>query len=516
MTSAESRISGAAAEESRSRPASFWTDALAAIESSRALQFAALLVIAFAVRITIFGDWTYHTDEQFYSLVGQRMLQGKLLYVDMWDRKGPVLFLIYAACALISKSVLSYQIAATISAALGAFLITRLAARLTEVRYALLAGVSYYGLLAHFGGGGGQSPVFYNTLMLVAAYTIATNLDRLRSGKVPPAVYLGIICAGLAMAVKAVAAIEGAYFGIVILALLWRSPCSRSRVFTQVLALAVLALAPYLITFLYFAAIGHFGEVWNALVMSNLNRTYDTPVMRLWRSAVLLGSLVLILVFAAVGWYRASREKGRSPLLTFLAIWAVVALGAVLFFPNIYVHYALPIAPPLCILSARYFARGTIGLVGFAILLVYNFTVGGQFDFRERHQAYRNGADLAAYVRAETPDRKLLVYSSANYLYALVDAPLLSRIAFATHLFDDTESGVTGLNEHREVRQILATRPQTVVFEGTIDYRITQNMINNDAVRRYLKTCRKMRSFTLYTFEEPRQEQRVYSLCRGR
>ncbi|MGO4168481.1 ArnT family glycosyltransferase [Novosphingobium sp. YAF33] len=514
MTLAKAENSEAIAGKSRNRFDSL-SNCLTAIEASSTLQFIVLIAIAFAVRASVFGDWTYHTDEEFYSVAAQRMLEGKLLYVDIWDRKGPVLFLIYAACALISSSVLSYQIAATISAALGAFLITRLAARLTEVRYALLAGIAYYGLLAHFGGGGGQSPVFYNTLMLHAAYAIGSSLDRLRDGQVPPRVYFGIFCAGLAMAVKATAAIEGIFFGLVILWLLWRSNCTKPRLLARVVGLAIIALAPYLITFLYFTWLGHFGTVWNALVLSNFNRAYETLYERMWRSGVMLGSLAPILAFAAIGWHLSMLTRGRSLLTLFLGCWAAVAMAAVLIFPNIYLHYGLPVAGASCILAARYFARGLIGLAAFAVLSIYNFAVGGQFDLAFRQDALRSGTELASYVRSETPNRKLFVYSSANYLYALTDAPLLSRIAFAHHFFDDAESGVTGMDEHRELRRVLESRPETVVYEANLDYWTPQNLVNNEAVRRYLRSCRKKRSIVIHTFEEPQQEQRVYSRCGG-
>ena len=53
-------------------------------------------------------------DEQFYLLVGDRMLHGLLPYVDVWDRKPVGLFLVYAAIRLLGgEGIWQYQLAAT-------------------------------------------------------------------------------------------------------------------------------------------------------------------------------------------------------------------------------------------------------------------------------------------------------------------------------------------------------------------------------------------------------------------
>ncbi len=52
---------------------------------------AALALLAFAVltRMRDFGNPVAHVDEQYYLLVGDRILHGARLYIDLWDRKPP-------------------------------------------------------------------------------------------------------------------------------------------------------------------------------------------------------------------------------------------------------------------------------------------------------------------------------------------------------------------------------------------------------------------------------------------
>ena len=88
------------------------------------MNTAILLLFAFAIRAPVFGNPVVGVDETFYLLVGDRMLQGALPFVDLWDRKPVGLFLIYAAIRLLGgEGVYQYQVVATLFAAATAALI---------------------------------------------------------------------------------------------------------------------------------------------------------------------------------------------------------------------------------------------------------------------------------------------------------------------------------------------------------------------------------------------------------
>ena len=65
--------------------------------ASTGLILFGLLAFAFLVRAQTFGNPVLGFDEQFYLLVGDRMLHGAIPYVDIFDRKPIGLFLIYDA-----------------------------------------------------------------------------------------------------------------------------------------------------------------------------------------------------------------------------------------------------------------------------------------------------------------------------------------------------------------------------------------------------------------------------------
>ena len=131
----------------------------------------ALFAVAVLTRAGRIGDPAIQMDEQFYLLVADRMWHGALPYVDIWDRKPILLFLIYAALRPFSPDgIVAYQIGALLFATTTAFFIVLIARRFAHPAGALLAGIAYLLYLPVLGGAGGQSPVFYNLFMAIGAW----------------------------------------------------------------------------------------------------------------------------------------------------------------------------------------------------------------------------------------------------------------------------------------------------------------------------------------------------------
>lgn len=483
------------------------------IERSRAAQFLAILAFALLVRGPVFGEWNYDIDDQFYSLVGQRMLAGDLLYVDVFDRKGPLLYLIYAGVAAIWSQPIAFQIAATLCAAAGAYAINRITRMVAGAQHGLLAAAAYLALMCFFGGATGQSPVFYNTPMIVAAWAIVDRLPLLRAGRIDAVVVAGIGCASAAIAIKQSAAFESLFFGGFITFHLLRSGASVRRVLAQLALLAGIAVLPWALTYAWYARAGHVPELYQALIGSNLHRQYDSWIGRATRMTILVGQIILPLAFGVLGARRLERETQRRDVLAFVVLWAAAAFLSIAGFPIVYSHYVLPLLPALCILASGYFARGTAGALAFAGTISVALISGHTLDLPQRWKAHRDGAAVVAYVRAVTPHGKLLVWGIPSYLYSQLGVKPPSILAFPAHFYQGDESGVSGLDERAELRRILATRPETVVVQDPILAR-PLNAPNMAAVARYVRTCPQIRRMMLWD-HNGEQPQVIYSRCRG-
>lgn len=326
-----------------------------AMDARAPIRFALFCLVALALRWPVLGDWNWYSDDQFYALVGQRMAGGDLLYVDIWDRKGPALFALYALIARLSPSPLAWQLEATAAAAAGACGVHALSRLIAGPRGALMAAIAYLALMIRFDGSTGEAAVFYNPLMMLAAWSIATRLDVLRVGTVPRRVVAGMAAAGLAIAFKPTALFESLWFGATIALLLWRGGMAPVRLVAVLAALALLGAAPWLVTGLWYAHIGHFADLWNATVASNFRRQNLDAHERIMRGLALLGQLGLPILCAVLG--EADRRRAQtalSPVLRFLFGWCLVSFVAVLGYPNIFTNYALTMLAPLCVLGAGF------------------------------------------------------------------------------------------------------------------------------------------------------------------
>lgn len=475
------------------------------LERARWAQLALFLLVAVAMRCPAYGEWNYAVDDQYFALVGRRLLAGDLLYVDIWDRKPPLLYLSYAAIAWLNPSTLSYQLVATLLAAIGAWGTARIARLIAPFPASLMAGTAYLAFLTRFGGGNGEAAVFYNPLMLFTAWSIATSVDRLRAGGLPCRVLLGMLSAGLAIGFKQSAAFEAIFFGVAILVLL-----GRAALGWRALVLAATGALPMAAVALFYAAIGQFPALWQALVLSNFARAYDAG--RLARGLAMAGLLCLPLALATAGYWRARPE--RPTPLAFLACWALAAILGLALFPGLYLHYALPLAAPLAILAAPFFARPRIGAIGFAALVLLNLATSDMFALSVRARARPATDALVAQVRAVTPHRRLLVFGMPSYLYAEIGARPPSVLAFPAHFYEGAEAGASGIDEVAELRRVLAVAPETVVVQEPIPA-APRNEANLAQLAAYLRSCHQVRRLSVYDHEGEKR-MAIHSGCTGR
>jgi hypothetical protein len=219
---------------------------------------AGLLLAALLIRGITFGYPMLHIDEQFYLLVGDRMLHGAVPYVDIWDRKPVGLFILYAAIRLLGGlGVVQYQVVAMLFAAATALAIYRMARMIARPWGAFWAGVAYLLCLSGYQCYGGQAPVFFNLPMALAGLMLCRMASQgararlVRGG-------LGVMAlVGIALQIKYTALFEGITFGLVLMALGHRQGWSRPRLLGISAAWVLMALTPTLLAFGAYAAAGH-------------------------------------------------------------------------------------------------------------------------------------------------------------------------------------------------------------------------------------------------------------------
>ena len=418
-----------------------------------------LLAVALVARAQTFGNPVIGFDEQFYLLVGDRMLHGAVPYVDVFDRKPVWLFLIFAAArALGGDGFLQYKLVALGSVVATALLIHGIARRSAGPVAALLAAALYILWLDFMEGEGGQSPVFYNLPMVAAAALILTvrrGSDPLRTGAG------AMLLVGIALQIKYSAVAEGVFFGCWLIAMAWQAGHRGWRLARSITAWIALALLPTLAAFGVYAAIGQAQPFLFANFLSALAQGRGGAVTQVEGLAAILGILALPLLFAALG------GRGQPRRDRFLLGWlAASALGILLYWRFASPHYAMPLLPPLMGLLAPAIDAGHRRRVaGLALAIVA--LAGGQavLAISARHKG--GAREAAAVARAAHVDGTGCIYVYDGYpaLYMLTGSCLPTRWPFPGHLATQEESraAALGADPTREVRRILATHPVAIV-----------------------------------------------------
>ncbi len=438
---------------------------------NRLLQYrpvSALWFLAFGLltRAALFGHPNYFGDETFYRLAGQRWQAGLLPYVDVWDRKGPGLFPTYRLIAEASHSIAAYQIAAWLFASATAYVIARIARLLTGAMGALLAGTVYLAALLCFGGGGGQTPVFYNLFIALAALIVLRARPDLQKGKFPRATIAAMVLAGTALTFKQTAIFEAAFLGLFALWQNWRGGAPLPRLAARAAAMALAGITPFALFTLYFIAQGHFAEFWHAMVTANLTKTYN-PGNDIWvrvSALALLGAPLLVAATAGMVLFPARSSQSPIQSRAFLLGWLIAAIAGVAVVPNYYEHYMLPLLLPLCVAAALAFNRGIVG-IGLSLFATFYFAwFGHALDFRRTAQAKTSIEQIAAQIRQRNAHPRLLVYEGPLQLYEALDSYPPSPLLDNLHLYFPVENNTSHLDTRVEMQRILSWRPDVVIL----------------------------------------------------
>jgi hypothetical protein len=416
--------------------------------------FLGLPAFAVLMRARTFGNPVLGFDEQFYLLVGDRMLHGAVPYVDIFDRKPIGLFLIYAAIrALGGAGFVQYQIVACGFVALTAILIQRAALPLAGAFAATVAGCLYIAWLNLMGGEGGQAELFYNLPMLMAAMLV-WRATRPGAHLVVPGC-VAMLLAGIAIQIKYTAVFEAMFFGI---ALMWAQRRAQRNLAGPALLWIGCALLPTVMAALAYWRIGALQPFLFANFISIFARPADPFAARMAGLLKLAGSLAPLLIFAALS-YR--RDVAKFPYL-----WLGAAIAGVLLFGSfLSPHYGIPVLVPACIAAAPFLA--SYRLIVCAVLAIA--AIAGQLGIA--HSEFQKGgrAQALAVARAAQPSHGCLyVYDGYPALYMLTQSCLPTRWPFPGHLntADEASPKALGIDPTAEVARILASKPEVIVDDA--------------------------------------------------
>ena len=473
------------------------------------LVFFGLLAFALLMRAQTLNNPVLGFDEQFYLLVGDRMLHGAVPYVDIFDRKPVGLFLIYAAIRKLGgDGFVEYKLVACGFAAATSFLIYYAARPIGNVFAAIVAACLYILWLNLTGGEGGQAQVFYNLPVLAAGILTWRTVQTHRRDALG---FAAMLLVGVAIQIKYTAVFEGVFFGI---ALLWAHYQARPRLLSLIIdgiQLASCALLPTALAMLAYWRMGALQPFIFANFLSEFGRVADPLAAQLIGLVKLIGVLSPLLLFCALS--QRNRKPEASAGLNFPLLWLGAALlGVLLFGSFLSAQYCMPVLVPACIAAAPFFARyGRARTV--ASITIALAALAGQVGLARSE--FRNGGPIQAQALAQAAEPRrgcIYVYDGYPALYMLTRSCLPTRWVFPGHLntSDEDSAKALGVDPATEVRRILATQPDVIVDDAPayeLGNRETRALVETELARDYhLETTVKTgptRSRLVYRLNTP-------------
>ena len=439
-----------------------------------------LLLAAFALRAAQFWNPINGPDEQYYFLVGDRMLHGAIPYVDLWDRKPWGLFALFAGLRLLGgEGMLITKIAATLFAGATAFVITRLAERFAPLSAAILAGLFYLLMLHQLWGGDPQAPVFYNLWIACAVWLVIDTGAALDTSGDRRRVLVAMLLSGLAIQLKTNAAFEGGALGAW---LVWRmigagAPVARTA--TMAVSMALLGLAPTLAVMAGYATIGHFDAWWFANVRSQLLKQGTLVAaarLRLWEFVCVIAPLIVVAGIGSLRGAGAAWRQDRALLL----LWCLAGVIDALMLGGFWGRYAIPLAVPASIVAANAFALPRWGRLAFATVSLFPAIDSTVLDTIAARDDAQIAAQTAAAIPADVATRCLFIYEGPVIYYHLRHACLVSRYVFPDHLRSSAEAPAIGQDAATALRAALAHAPGTILTLDGSEW--TERNRTNDAI----------------------------------
>ena len=451
----------------------------------------AYLGLTLLTRAFLLGNPVVHIDEQFYLFVAERMRDGALPYIDIWDRKPIGLFLLYEMMAAIpGDPVLAYQTGAVMATAATAMVVARIAREIASPAAAWQAGMAYVLFMPVFNSGLGQAPTFYNLLVALAALGVVDTMKRPESTAL---VWRGaaiMALLGLAIQIKYTVVFEGAAFGLILLGRGYADVWSWRKLASVAVLWMTVALLPTALAAAYYASLGHLDEFVFANFVSIFGRESDG-----WKAPWRLTKEMLALLpfWLAIFWAPKlfSTRGGTYPRsYSVIAFWSVSAFAGFLLFGTWYDHYVAPLLVPLAVLAAPalarvlpterkfgYFMLGFGALAGLAVPIYQLRAHGTAAQFHE----------MNALIAAELNGGCLYIYEGELAFYRTTNTCLPTTRIFPNHLNTYVEAPAIGVDPVTEMRKVLATRPSVIVMRGPQEKPYLPNMDTRRVIGAHLR-----------------------------
>lgn len=453
-------------------------------------------VITQTSRLQILGNPIAGWDEDFYLTFSRFMTSGSVPYVDVWDWKPIGIYLIYYPAALFPDwwGVFAYQALGMAAIAATSFLIFKFAAHLGWGQGGIWGAILYILWTILLKGHDGQTPVFYNLVIIIAAYIIVKS-ELLNGRWFIPNICAMILC-GCALQIKYSVIFESIYFGIFLIIREYSLRQSLKKLIFRVSAYAFAGAVPTLLVAGWFFANGYGDAFIQANITANIQRGPD-PSSMMVRNFLVTSALMLLPMLAALKLVRIGSKWSERPVAEkFLVGWLFAALAGFLFLPPWFDHYGLSLLMVACVASSAFLQKLSEkrrALIAFMLVVA----IAGQALFFFREKAQGSAQQLVELANATGRGTgSLFIYRAPHALYWLTGRPLPTRFLFNGALSNMRNRPAMGVRQEDEIIRIFdVEKPEVVVMRSPqTDRRSDEIVAVKNLVLQYLSSSYRLTS----------------------
>ncbi|MBI5044993.1 MAG: glycosyltransferase family 39 protein [Candidatus Levybacteria bacterium] len=322
----------------------------------KSLQFwilTGILSLFFLMRLPSLFEPYWYGDEGIYEAIAFALNKGRILYLQIWDNKPPLLYYTYA---IFNGDQFLVRLLSTLYGLLSVLFLYFLSRKIFPHKNTALISTAFFSLL--FGlpileGNIANAENFMLPFSILSGFLVYKNKSVDSKKLILPGLVLGI-----SFLYKIVGIFDFAAFFLFILFMIFPENISIKKMWTSIakyskplITFIASFLIPFAISVLFFLHNNALSDYLSAIFLSTVgyvghNNVFIVPQGLLISKLFLLG-IVVIVIFL-------NRQKIQRPLL-FILLWLVFSIFNSFFSQRPYTHYLLVLLPSISLLVGAIF-----------------------------------------------------------------------------------------------------------------------------------------------------------------
>lgn len=423
---------------------------------------------AIALRFLSFQYTVIDHDESSYLVIAQEILDGKILYVDVWDTKPVGIFLIFAAIIkLFGHSIFAIRLFASLFIGFTSFFLFLSLKRWGKKNiFALIGGLSYLLFCSvHKWNFAANTEIFFNLFTAIALFFFSGKKNNLHF-------FLSGLFIGIGFIIKYFVLFDlTAFWLFYVLVFVKKEGVSLLNVLKKTISMGLGFIIPFASVFFYYYFSNYFEEfVFVSFILPrNYVNSFNITKLFLFFAEFYLVYIPFVFLFIIAIFKAKNRDLVYFSLLWFTMVWIIILLPGKFFH-----HYYFQLLLPLAFLIPEVFntdsATERFLRKHYKIVLVVFLSVFLFWNFGFQYSMFFNKTDhrkeVAHYLNKELKKEDVLYCNYSSVIYFLTKKTPPQKYIHPTLLSKKEHINAIEVDVDKEAMRVVNKKPNVLVIQG--------------------------------------------------